>query len=62
MPYKIPTFRDAPRPLTVERALFLLAEEALKRQSAEFDLELIGSSLVDDLQHKMQEHGAKQFI
>lgn len=59
MPYKVPTFRDAPRPLTVERALFLLAEQALKHQSSELDSELIGGSLIDHLEHEMEEDWAQ---
>lgn len=62
MPYKPPTFREAPRPLTVQRALFLACEQAIARQSAESDLEQIGAALVEDLQHEMQKDRAEQLV
>jgi hypothetical protein len=59
MPYKRPEFRDAPQLITVQRALYLIAEQELARQQqaelalagqqSQFDLERIGAALVQNL-------------
>jgi hypothetical protein len=49
MPYKKPEFRDAPQPITVQRALYLIAEQELARKLAQLDFERVGAALVQDL-------------
>ena len=57
-----PNWRHQSRPLTAERALFLLIEQAIERHSAKANIKTIGGALVDDIQHEVKEDRAKELI